>query len=192
MSDLRQRRGLRTARSIRDLGVGYMKVRVILASLFLLLSFTIPASAGGGGFDQFGYNRTARIFNGTGSSWCQGKIGWSAAVCDAYMGAYAQDKLVMKWNAEWDRGNATGWSDPDGYGAYEDNEWNGKCGGCSGEVWHYKTVWSASCKATNTPPEGGYCIWGQFAVVMDQGTIPGEGHVWLTKAVPNGYGVNVP
>jgi len=47
------------------------------------------------GFDQFGYNITARLFNGTGSSWCQGKLRWTQSQCDSYMGAYANDKLIM-------------------------------------------------------------------------------------------------
>ena len=164
-----------------------MKLRVILASLVLVLSFTIPASAGGGGFDQYGYNDTARIFNGTGASWALVK-----GLPADYLGIYAPDKLVMKWNAEWDRGNATGWSDPNGYhGAWTDNEWNGTCDGCSGAVWHYKMVWVGPCGADYTPlADGGYCIWGQFETVMDQGTDPtlGPGHIWFAHATPNGYG----
>ena len=35
--------------------------------------------------------------------------------------------------------------------------------------------------------EGGYRIWGQFEVIMDMGTYDGE-HVWLTHAIPTGYG----
>lgn len=145
----------------------------------------LTLNATGNGFDQYGYNRTARIFNGTGASWSVAK-----GLPADYLGIYAPDKLVMKWNAEWDRGNAESWADSNGYQAWENNEWNGNCANCSGAVWHYKIVWSASCTASGTPPDGGYCIWGQFAVLMDQGRDPsyGPGHLWFAKAKPNGYG----
>jgi hypothetical protein len=97
----------------------------------------------------------------------------------------------MKWNAEWDRGNAEGWNDPNGYAAWENNEWNGKVKGGSGQIWHYKIVWVGNY-ATNPAliPDGGYGIWGQFAVIMDQGKDPnsGPGHLWFAHAMPNGYG----
>lgn len=138
-----------------------------------------------GGFDQYGYNRTARNFVGTGSSWCLAR--GASADC---LGIYSPDKLVMKWNAEWDRGNAEGWTDPNGYKAWEDNEWNGMNGG-SGAVWHYKIVWVGDYNADSSlVPAGGYGIWGQFAVIMDQGKDPniGPGHLWYANASPNGYG----
>jgi hypothetical protein len=140
-------------------------------------------SAAGNGFDQYGYNNTARIFNGTGSSWCLAK--GMAADC---LGINSPDKLVMKWNAEWDRGNDEKWANPP-YAAWEDNEWNGNCEGCSGQVWHYKIKWVGNCGADLTPlPDGGYCIWGQFDVLMDQGHGPDLGHQWFALARPNGYG----
>lgn len=137
-----------------------------------------------GGFDEFGYNDTARIFNGTGTSWCEAK--GLPADC---LGIYSPDKLVMKWNAEWDRGNAEGWANPP-YDAWENNEWNGKVKGGSGAVWHYKIRWVGNCVADpSLLPDGSYCIWGQFATIMDQGTDPnlGPGHIWFAKATPNGY-----
>lgn len=138
------------------------------------------------GFDEFGYNRTARIFVGTAWGWCMEKVG-DEAWCDRYLGDSAEDHLVMKWNAEWDRGNAENWAQPP-YNAWENNEWNGKVPGGSGEVWHYKIVWVGSCGADGTPLEnGGYCIWGQFEVIMDQGT-SGNVHEWAAHAIPNGYG----
>jgi len=133
------------------------------------------------GFDQFGYNRTARIFNGTGSTWCreQGKS-------ESCLGEYSPDKLIMKWNAEWDRGNDEDWANPPYY-AWENNEWNGMKDG-SGEVWHYKIVWVGPCGADSTLLEdGGYCLWGQFEVLSDHGK-DSDGHLWLTHAIPNGYG----
>jgi len=139
------------------------------------------------GFDEWGYNRTARIFSGTGWSWCMGKVA-DEAWCQDYLGPYANDKLVMKWNAEWDRGNAEGWSNPP-YDAWENNQWNGKAHDGSGEVWHYKIVWVGNCNDDpSLVPDGGYCIWGQFATIMDQGTTPEHVHVWFAHAVPSGYG----
>lgn len=164
-------------------------VAVTAAVLGALVLLPVAALAGGG-FDQFGYNNTARNFNGTGSSWCQGKLGWDKPTCDAYMGAYANDKLIMKWNAEWDRGNAEGWANPP-YAAWTDNQWNGNARGGSGAVWHYKIDWDAGCATSATPSRpGGYCLWGAFEVLMDQGHDPslGAGHIWFARAVPAGYG----
>lgn len=144
-----------------------------------------PSFAGTNGFDQYGYNNTARIFNGPYSGWCLEKS--LPANCG---GIYSNDKLVMKWNAEWDRGNAEWWANPP-YAAHIDNEWNGNCKGCSGSVWHYKIKWIGPCGADYTPlPDGGYCIWGEFETVMDQGKDPsyGPGHFWFAHAKPNGYG----
>lgn len=95
----------------------------------------------------------------------------------------------MKWNAEWDRGNAENWAKPL-YGAWEDNEWNGKVKGGSGQVWHYKIIWIGGSGADNTPLEDGrYRLWGQFEVIMDQGQDPnlGPGHLWFAHANPTGY-----
>lgn len=139
------------------------------------------------GFDEWGYNRTARVFNGTGLSWCIEKLKLSEDGCRAYMGAYADDKLVMKWNAEWDRGNDEGWNTPP-YDAWLNNQWNGMVPGGSGEVWHYKYVWVGPCTEGEPFPDGGYCIWGQFKVILSQGVANGE-HSWETHAKPSGYGV---
>ena len=160
------------------------KILVLVAVFFTLATLAFAA----GGFDQYGYNRKARIFNGLASGWCLER--GAPANC---MGAYSNDKLLMKWNAEWDRGNAEGWTDSDGYSAWIDNEWNGAFSGGSGAVWHYKIKWIGTCGADGTPlPDGGYCIWGQFEVLMDQGKDPsyGPGHIWFAKAIPNGYGTN--
>jgi hypothetical protein len=143
---------------------------------------------GEGGFDEYGYNDTARIFSGTGSSWCLAK--GQPADC---MGINSPDKLVMKWNAEWDRGNAENWSNPP-YAAWENNEWNGMVEGGSGTVWHYKIVWVGPCGADSTPLDnGGYCIWGQFETIMDQGVDPNSDpiHTWVAHANPAGYGAYV-
>ena len=92
----------------------------------------------------------------------------------------------MKWNAEWDRGNAEGWSQTP-YDAWLDNEAKGTdlAGVAFSE--HFKTTWDAGCVASGTATGGGDCIWGQFAILMDQGKTDGL-HVWWSKMTPAGYG----
>lgn len=165
--------------------------KIILAAIpaLVLIGSASFVFAKNGGFNQYGYNYTARIFNGDSYGLCEAR-GWSRAQCDNYFGAYAPDKLVMKWNAEWDRGNQERWNTPP-YEAWLDNEWNGKFPGGSGEVWHYKIVWvGADLEQSPYWRQGGYPIWGQFEVIMDQGVDPnqGPGHIWYSHASPNGYG----
>lgn len=162
-----------------------MKKLIFVGVLVATLALAASVALAGGGFNQYGYNYTARIFNGTGLSWSLAK-----GLPADYLGIYAPDKLVMKWNAEWDRGNAENWANPP-YDAWENNEWNGNVKGGSGAVWHYKIVWVGDYTADpSLIPGGAYGIWGQFAVIMDQGTDPniGPGHMWFAHAMPNGYG----
>jgi len=162
-----------------------MKKIIVFSAIAVLLAGAGIVYAKGG-FDQFGYNRTARVFNGPVSGWCLNR----GLPVDC-MGIYSNDKLVMKWNAEWDRGNAEGWLKPP-YDAWEDNEWNGMFPGGSGAVWHYKIKWDAGCAQNGIPSMGGtvYCLWGQFATIMDQGVDPsmGPGHIWFAHGIPTGYG----
>lgn len=160
----------------------------ITIAAILIIASVIPVSAGTG-FDEYGYNDTARLFNGTGESWSLAK-----GLPADYLGAYAKDKLVMKWNAEWNRGNAEGWVNGP-YKAWETNEWNGVgVEGGSGAVWHYKIIWVGDYVADPSlipdAEDGAYGIWGQFAVIMDQGVDPalGPGHLFFAKASPNGFG----
>ncbi len=180
----------------------FKKISVVLLAFALLIVSTsaaladkptgfdevgnITSSSTDNGFDEFGYNNTARIFSGTTLSWCMA-AGGTKAYCETTYAPYAYDKLVMKWNAEWDRGNDENWSNPP-YAAWENNEYNGKVEGGSGEVWHYKIVWVGACGADYTPlASGGYCIWGQFATIMDMGTAENV-HIWLAHGLPSGYG----
>jgi hypothetical protein len=167
-----------------------MKKRLVFGIVIvvaLVLAVAVPA-IGAGGFDQYGYNNTARIFNGAAD-------GVDRTLDGAVWGdpTYANDKLVMKWNAEWDRGNAEGWTKPP-YAAWEDNEWNGKAKGGSGQIWHYKIIWFNNVNSLPdfaALPDGGYVLWGQFEVIMDQGFDPnvGPGHLWYAHAKPTGYGL---
>jgi hypothetical protein len=72
--------------------------------------------------------------------------------------------------------------------AWEDNEWNGKVPGGSGETWHYKIVWVGP-ELEDSPcwRDGGYEIWGEFDVIMSHGTVANE-HFWDAHAIPTGYG----
>ena len=165
------------------------KIYAILAASALFL--TAGAALAAGGFDQFGYNYQARVFVGPADGVdriLDGKVSGDPT--------YAKDHLVMKWSKGWDAARFDGkpWS-PD---AWEDNEWNGKVPGGSGEVWHYKIVWVGP-ELQNSPywREGGYPIWGQFEVLMDQGVSLTDyceatnngGHQICALALPNGYGV---
>jgi hypothetical protein len=135
---------------------------------------------GDAGFDEFGYNYAARIFSGPADGVdrvLDGKVYGDPT--------YANDHLVMKWSQAWDdaRFHGAPWTSD----AWENNEWNGAVPGGSGEVWHYKIVWFGDCVDLSPLPDGGYCFWKQFDVIMDQGTDPG-GHSWYAHAVPTGYG----
>jgi hypothetical protein len=161
------------------------KMKKLMFALVVLALLAIPSAAyaggpaGKGGFDQYGYNDTARLFNGTGGSWCLEK-GLPFSCLDLPGTVYANDKLIMKWNAAWDTCNAGGAC----AGAWTDNEWNGQVPGGSGETWHYKIVWVGPC---TDPVDGGYCIWGNYEVILSQGTTA-SGHLWDTRAKPAGYG----
>jgi hypothetical protein len=169
-----------------------MKKFIPLLVALALLATPALAFAGGGGFDANGYNYQARIFVGTGASWCLAGGG----LADCGLGIYAPDKLVMKWNAAWDACNATATNDDPTVcaGAWTDNEWNGNVPGGSDAVWHYKIIWVGSA-AENSAYwlPGGYSVWGNYEVIMDQGLdpnlYPGQGHFWGAHAIPNGYGV---
>ncbi|MBI3567815.1 MAG: hypothetical protein HY084_06380 [Gemmatimonadetes bacterium] len=135
------------------------------------------------GFDQYGYNRCAHLFNGTFAGYCAAR--GAAPDCGGVDGSTT---LIMKWNEEWDRGNATSWNDGP-YDAYLDNETRGHYLDGTAFSEHFKTRWDAGCVASGgvVSTNGGSCIWGAFEVLMDQGTEAGA-HVWWTKLTPAGYG----
>lgn len=135
------------------------------------------------GFDQFGYNYNARLFNGKADGVDKTLDGtvWGDA-------KYGNDRLVMKWSKAWDeaRFNGAPWT----AGAWEDNEWNGKVPGGSGETWHYKIIWvGPELQASQYWREGGSPIWGQFEVIFSQGSVANE-HFWETHAKPAGFASN--
>ncbi len=144
---------------------------------------TSAAVQASGGRDLFGYNYQARIFVGL-------EDGADRNLDGTYWGdkSYAKDHLVMKWSKGWDdaRFHGTPW----GPEAWLDNEYNGHVPGGSGETAHYKIIWVGTLlQASQYWRPGGYAIWGQFEVVMSQGTAQGQ-HWWEARARPNGYGAN--
>lgn len=140
------------------------------------------------GFNQYGYNYCARNFVGTYGGWCAAYDAKDGKTPDWTCGGsdYANDHLVMKWNAGWDLGNSEDWLKPP-YDAWTDNEWNGMRPDGSRFTEHFKTKWSAACAAGVTPV-GSFCIWGPFEVTMDQGMDPDHLHWWAAHATPAGYG----
>ncbi|QQG47748.1 MAG: hypothetical protein HY044_01505 [Candidatus Woesebacteria bacterium] len=166
-----------------NLMIGLLAASIAILALVIALRFqNIKTAFSAGGFDQFGYNYQARIFSGLADGVdknLDGKV-WGDPT-------YAKDHLVMKWSKAWNdaRFNGASWT-PD---AYEDNEWNGKVPGGSGEVWHYKIVWvGPELEKSQYWRTGGYAIWGQFEVIMDQGSVANE-HFWNAHSSPNGYGI---
>ena len=159
-----------------------MKKLMFLLTLLALLavpSTTMADKPDDNGFDEFGYNYTARIFVGSADGVDRNLDGtvWGDST-------YANDQLVMKWSKAWDEARFQGapWTSA----AWCTNEWNGQAPGGSGEIWHYKTQWIGPCGPDGTPlPDGGYCIWGQFEVIMSHGTVANE-HFWDAHATPTG------
>ena len=157
-------------------------MKKLFALLIVMVLLAVPVStAFAGGFDEFGYNDVAGIFNGPAD-------GVDRKIDSMVNGdtAYANDHLVMKWSKAWDEAKYGGapWT-PD---AWIDNEWNGMVPGGSGEVWHYKIIWVGSGGASSEYWQpGGYSIWGNYEVIMDQG-MSDSVHYWLAHGISTGYG----
>ena len=166
-----------------------MKKILITLMIISVLAVSIGFVVAKSGFDEFGHNDKARNFVGTCLSWHMGKFGSTEAQATTYCDIYSNNKLKMKWNAEWEGGNTEGWSDDNVYhGAWSDNQWNGMFPDGSGEIWHYMNRWIGSCGAYGALiPNRGYCIWGQFEVAMSHGTYDGQHH-WDAHAIPAGVG----
>ena len=158
-------------------------VSLVLSLAFLVSALASPAVAGG--FDQFGYNYAARVFVGLAD-------GVDRNIDGAVWGVptYANDHLVMKWSKAWDdaRFNGAPWTTD----AWVNNEWNGNVPGGSSWMEIVKIVWiGGNCGDDGKMlPNGGYCIWGEFEAIMDQGVDPTHSHIWYAHATPTGYGSN--
>lgn len=158
---------------------GRIGMPLVMSALVVLIS----GSAMAAGFDEFGYNYTARIFVGAAD-------GSDRTIDGAVWGdpTYANDHLVMKWSKAWDdaRFNGAPWT-PD---AWVDNEWNGMRPDGSKVSEHVKIVWvGPELEQSAYGREGGYPIWGEFEVLFDRVMDP-TGHFWYAHAIPAGYGSN--
>lgn len=143
------------------------------------------------GFDQFGYNYQAHMFNGTYDSYdrvLDGKV-WGQA------SDYADDQLMMKWSDDWlsnkdcngdgklDRGAdgggiSQGWLTNHWVGDYDSN-------GDGVQDAHYtdfvKIVWVG--------PGGD--LWGQYTIIQEVYNDPVGGmHGLLFKIGAPGFGLN--
>ncbi len=138
--------------------------RIVGIALAMLLAVAVAAPATAqSAFDEFGYNDGAMIFVGTGDS-------WDRTIDGTYAGdpTYANDRLTMRWNAEWARGMQEQWSDPEGYaGAWLSNQWNGNVPGGSGELASYKFTWVGACANGERVDDHATCIEDQFGVLVD-------------------------
>ena len=157
-----------------------MRRWAVLVAVLLLIGVIGWAK---GGFDEFGYNYGARLFNGPADG-CDRNLDGKVNLDPTY----ANDLLNMKWSRGWDDAKFHGgaWTAD----AWCTNHWNGRVPGGSGEVWHYKIIWVGT-ELEDSPlwREGGYAVWGAFEVISSHGTIPDPlMHMWETHATPNGLG----
>lgn len=165
------------------------KTLIVVPLATVLALFIVPVFAAGG-FDQYGYNYQARLFNG--------KADGVDRILDGMVWGdptFANDHLVMKWSKAWNdaRFNGAPWT-PD---AWETNEWNGNVPGGSGVMETVKVIWvGPEGESSQYWRPGGYLIWGEFEVIMDHYTgdweaLPASYGItasWMAKAIPNGFG----
>ena len=145
-----------------------------------LTQATTPADTHG--FNACGYNYGARVFSGLADGVDNNLDG--TVYGDP---TYANDHLIMKWNAAWDACNANTYNDP-AYclGAWDTNEWNGMLPNGSSVTEHVKIIWVGSAAGSSQYwVPGGLSIWGNYEVLMDQGMQNGT-HYVTTFATPNG------
>ncbi len=146
------------------------KMAFVIVFIALLIT-PVLVIADSGGFDEWGYNYQAHIFNGY--------------YCDAYKDAawcqpYADVKIVMKWNDAWlsnkDRdGDGSldrhyGFTSYIGSGAWETNHMWGTYIGEDGLTYEWDEFYKIVAKPTSDyicAENGGYEIWGEFCVVQD-------------------------
>lgn len=131
------------------------------------------------GYDQWGYNYQAHLFNGK--------------YCDAYRDAdwcqdYKEDNLIMKWNDAWlsnqdcvgdgllDR--HFGFPSYIGSGAWLTNHQSGEYEGDNGEICSWNYFVKIVAAPTDATVEGGFwktadgveigaVIWGDFAIIQE-------------------------
>jgi hypothetical protein len=152
------------------------------------------------GYDQWGYNYQAQIFNG--------------GYCDAYRDAawcqeYVEDELIMKWNSAWisnmDCNNDGlldrhfGYDSYIGSGAWLTNHQSGKVevNGKLRKWTYFIKIVAAPADATETDgiwfnsdgTEIGPQIWGEFAVIEEVYNDPSAGAHGILYKSPAGPGL---
>jgi hypothetical protein len=157
------------------------------------------------GYDQWGYNYQAHMFNGRYCDFRRGESGWWDAYCD--------DDLIMKWSDEWisnldcDDGNSgipngkldrgldkstltsdglsKGWLTNHQAGSYINDDGR-KC------KWTYfvKIVFVGPAPTVGDDPWEGYRIWGQYARIQSVYNDQCEGYhgIEFKPIVPPGFG----
>ena len=158
------------------------------------------------GYDEWGYNYQAHMFNGL--------------YCDAYRDAawcqaYKDDNLMMKWNEAWlsnkdcdDDGKLDrhyGFDSYIGSGAWLTNHMRGKYEGDEGQSckWNYFTKIVAA--PGDAYKDGGFwyaadgteigpVIWGSFATILEvsKDTCTGENGLQYNSPAPAGFGFYKP
>ncbi|MDP1711700.1 MAG: hypothetical protein Q8K86_04495 [Candidatus Nanopelagicaceae bacterium] len=171
--------------------IGLRSLAIASIASAALLGSVLPQASAAGGFNQYGYNYSARIFSGPADGVdkvLNGKV-WGDPT-------YANDHLVMKWNAAWDACNANRRlpayvSDDPAFcaGAWVTNEWNGNAPGGSGWSEHIKIIWVGSAGDMSSYwVDGGYSVWGNYEVISDKAMDPDHiKYVWAAGS-PNGLG----
>ncbi len=124
--------------------------------------------AAAGAFDDRGYNRVARAFQGTGASWCEAQ-----GRPEACMGEYAESELSFTWNAAWDKGNREAWVN----GPYD-----ATMSVTFGDT-DFVLSWVGPCR-DGAPTAKGLCVWGEFGI---SGTEAGPSRAWVTQASPSRF-----
>jgi hypothetical protein len=165
--------------------IGLRSLAIVSLASAALFGSVLPQASAAGGFNQYGYNYGARIFSGPADGVdkvLNGKV-WGDPT-------YANDHLVMKWNAAWDACNAHGYNDPTYCaGAWDTNEWNGNVPGGSGWSEHIKIIWVGSARENSSYwVDGGYSVWGNYEVISDKAMDPDHiKYVWAAGS-PSGLG----
>ena len=146
------------------------------------------------GYDQFGYNYQAHMFNGTYDSSDRVLDGMYWA--DPLSSDYADDSLIMKWSDAWlanvdcngdgklDRGLVDGVADGISKG-WLTNQNEGDYTDLDGVVQHYtyfaKIVWVGP----------GGSLWGQYEIIQEVYNDPAGGfHGLQVKVGAPGFGLN--
>jgi len=147
-------------------------IGLIIAVFLVALAGIVMAK---GGFDEFGYNYKANIFNGR---YCDYDRVIGGDDCDV--------SLQMKWNDAWldeNRNRHVGYDSYIGSGAWLTNHMRGKEEGVPGD-------WTYFVKIVARPDEGYECpddseIWGSFCIIQEINS----GHGDKVKYAIPGFGI---